>query len=242
VLETVVSENPAAAAAERLATVAREGGHIALAGGSTPRDAYERLAAIDLDWSGCTLWFGDERCVPPDDPRSNFAMVRTALLDHLSGTRPAVRRMAGELGPHRGADAYERDLREGLANTTPALDLVLLGVGPDAHCASLFPCDVALDERERLAVGVERPGHEPRVPRISLTLRVINAARAVVFLVAGPGKADAVARAFASPPSRLAPASLVAPSSGSLTLLSDRGAAAQLPLDADAREEAKPGP
>jgi 6-phosphogluconolactonase len=242
VLETLVLEDPAAAAAERLATVVAGGGRVALAGGSTPRTAYEHLAAMGIDWSRCTLWFGDERCVPPDDWRSNFGMVRAALLDRLSGAGPAVRRIAGELGPHRGADAYERDLRDEFGSTAPALDLVLLGVGSDAHCASLFPGHPALDEHERFAVGIERPSLEPWVPRITLTLPVINAAREVVFLVAGTDKADAVARAFASPPSRFAPASLVAPFSGSLTLLVDRNAAARLHLDAAAHDQANPGP
>src|SRR5688572_15153316 len=107
----IVLDDPAGAAAERIAAAASGGGHVALAGGSTPRAAYERLAGMDVDWSRSTLWFGDERCVPADDERSNYGMVRAALLDGLGGDGPAVRRMAGELGPERGAEAYARDLR-----------------------------------------------------------------------------------------------------------------------------------
>lgn len=225
----IVVEDPASLAAESLAKAAKAGGQIALAGGSTPRGAYERLAGMKIDWPGCTLWFGDERCVPPNDLRSNFRMVREALLDRLTNAAPEVRRIAGECEPGVAAEAYERELRAAFGDDLPRLDLVLLGLGPDAHCASLFPGQPSLDERERLAVGIERPGLEPWVPRVTLTLPVINAAREVVFLVAGADKADAVERAFGGEPSRDAPASLVAPENGVLTVLLDQAAAKQLP-------------
>ncbi|MGZ8475995.1 MAG: 6-phosphogluconolactonase, partial [Candidatus Limnocylindria bacterium] len=195
-MERLVIDDPALVAANRMTVVANADGHIALAGGSTPRGAYEQAADMGADWSGCTLWFGDERCVPPDDERSNFGMVKTAMLDRLSGGAPTVNRIAGELGPHAAADAYDESLRDGVER----FDLVLLGLGPDAHCASLFPNDAALDERLRLAVGVDEPGMEPLVPRVTLTLPVINAARSVLFLVTGADKAEAVARAFGGDP------------------------------------------
>ena len=221
----LVLDDPAAAAAERLGRTASAGGHVALAGGSTPRAAYELLAGMDVDWSRCTLWFGDERCVPPDDERSNYGMVRAALLDRLDGDVPTVLRMEGELGPERGAEAYAHELESRFGPGMPALDLVLLGIGPDAHCASLFPGRPALGEHERPVVGVADAGLEPFVARITLTLPAINAAREVVFLVAGAEKAVAAARAFDAPPDPAAPASLVAPTSGSLTVLLDRAAA-----------------
>jgi 6-phosphogluconolactonase len=226
-MERLVLDDPAAAVAERIAAVAGAGGHIALTGGSTPRAAYELAAAMDVDWSGCTLWFGDERCVAPTDELSNYGMVREALLDRLPGPPPAVQRMEGELGPHVAAAAYEQALREGPAS----FDILLLGLGPDAHCASLFPHDPALDERDRLVVGVEEAGMEPFVPRVTLTLPAINAAQEVVFLVAGEEKAPAAARAFGGAPDRGAPASLVAPASGRLTVLLDAAAAARLPAE-----------
>jgi 6-phosphogluconolactonase len=226
-MELLVLDDPAGATAERIAAVAGAGGHIALTGGSTPRAAYELVAGMDVDWSACTLWFGDERCVPPTDELSNYGMVRDALLDRLSAPLPAVRRMAGELGPHVAAEAYERALREGPTR----FDLLLLGLGPDAHCASLFPHDPALDERHRLVVGIENAGMEPLVPRVTLTLPVINAAQDVLFLVTGTDKAAAVTRAFGGTPDRGAPASLVAPASGRLTVLMDAAAAAQLPAE-----------
>ena len=225
--ERVVRADPAAEAADRLAAAVRAGGHVALSGGSTPRAAYERMASFDLDWSGSTLWFGDERCVPPNHELSNYAMARAALLDRIKGPSPVVKRVLGELGPNEGADAYERELRAQLAGDMPALDFVLLGIGPDAHCASLFPNQPSLEERSRAVVGVEQAGFTPFVPRVTLTLPAINAAREVVFLVAGDDKAEAVARAFAGPDPG-APASLVAPASGRLTWLLDPAAAAKL--------------
>jgi len=227
-MERLVRDDPAAVGAERIAAVAVAGGHIALAGGSTPRSAYDAAAAMDVDWSRCTLWFSDERCVPPDDERSNYAMARAALLDRLPGRAPQVRRIPGELGPHAAAEAYERLL----GDEVPRFDLMLLGLGPDAHCASLFPHHPALEELRRRALGVEQPGMEPLVPRVTLTLPAINAARQVLFLVAGADKAGAVARAFAGSPDPAAPASLVAPVDGSLTVLLDAAAAAQLPAEA----------
>jgi 6-phosphogluconolactonase len=224
--EMLVLNDPARAAAERLARAASAGGHVALAGGSTPRAAYEQLAGMEVDWSRCTIWFGDERCVPPDDDRSNFAMVQKALLDGLSRSAPDVRRIKGERGPQGGADSYEDELRAAFAGRPPAFDLVLLGLGPDAHCASLFPDHEALEERRRLAVGVDHPSLAPLVPRVTLTLPALNAARDVLFLVTGEEKAMAVRRAFSGRPSSSAPASLVRPSSGRLTVLLDAAAAA----------------
>jgi 6-phosphogluconolactonase len=225
--ETLVVDDPAGVLAGRLAAQAQAGAHIALTGGSTPRAAYERAAAMG-DWSHATLWFGDERCVPPDSEQSNYAMAKAALLDRLPGAPPTVHRMRGEDGPHEGAREYAAQLRDAFGDGVPRLDLVLLGLGPDAHVASLFPDQDALQERERTVVGVDSPGMAPLVPRISLTLPVINAARTVIFLVSGAEKADAVARAFDGPPSGSAPGSLVAPADGSLVRILDPPAAERL--------------
>ena len=141
-----------------------------------------------------------------------------------------MKRIEGELGPERAADAYEARAAVGLRRRAcPRLDLVLLGLGPDAHTASLFPGDAALGERERLAVGVPTPGMAPLVSRVTVTLPVVNAARDVVFLVSGEDKAEAVARAFSGAPDPSAPASLVRPDAGTLTLVADRAAASLLP-------------
>lgn len=228
--DTLVLEDPAGEAAERLAAAASAGGQLALTGGSTARLAYERLAAMEADWSRCTLWFGDERCVPPDDERSTFGMARDVLFDRLASEAPDVRRIPGELGPDAGAAAYEQELRAAFGAGRPRFDLVMLGLGADGHCASLFPGDPALEERRRLAVGVARAGLAPWVPRVTLTLPVLNAARHVLFFVMGADKAAATARAFAGGPDPRTPASLVAPTDGTLTVLTDRSAAAHLPI------------
>jgi 6-phosphogluconolactonase len=212
-----VSDDPAAAAA---ALLAETGGHVCITGGSTPRKAYERVAAERPDWSGVEVWFTDERCVPPDHEHSNYQMANEALLSRVSGA--TVHRMRGELGPERGAAEYEREYAE--ANR-PTFDLILLGIGPDAHTCSLFPGDDALAETERAVVGVETPGMAPLVSRITLTLPVVNASRQIVFLVTGEDKADAVAVAFSGRRDPRAPASLV---DGNMTVLLDEEAARRL--------------
>ena len=226
-VELQVVDDPAQAGAELLARVASSGGHIALSGGSTPKDAYERAAALGADWAGAVLWFGDDRCVPPDHEQSNYRMVREALLDRVDPA-PTTHRIKGELGPHEAADHYELALKDAFRGAPPVLDLALMGLGPDVHTASLFPGKPALQERDRLAVGVEEAGMEPYVPRVTLTLPVFNAAREVVFLVTGEGKAEAMERAFGGEPSPDAPASLVQPDGGRLVLLCDDKAASRL--------------
>jgi 6-phosphogluconolactonase len=212
-----VSDDPAGAAA---ALLAEAGGHVCITGGSTPRKAYERVAAERPDWSGVHVWFTDERCVPPEHEHSNFRMANEALLSRISGA--TVHRMQGELGPGQGAAEYERELEEAGRS---AFDLILLGMGPDMHTCSLFPGDDALGERERPAVGVETPGMAPLVSRITLTLPVVNASRQIVFLVTGEDKADAAARAFSGRRDPRAPASLV---EGNVTVLLDEAAARRL--------------
>ncbi len=221
-----VVEDPGAAVAERLTAVAEQGGQIVLTGGSTPRDAYAIAAKHDADWSGATVWFSDERCVPPDDGDSNFGMADRALLSRLTRP-PRVMRIEGELGHEAAAGAYEALLREHLG-PDPRLDLILLGMGPDAHVASLFPGKPELEETRRLAVGVPLAGLAPQVPRVTLTLPVINRARVVDFLVSGADKAQAVARAFGDPPDPEAPAARVRPEDGSIFVFVDEAAAAAL--------------
>ena len=221
---TVVADAGEAArlVAERLAGQARAGGSIVLTGGSTPRRAYELAAELEPDWSRAELWWGDERCVPPDDENSNYGMAKTALLDRLEREPAAVHRMHGERGREEGAEEYERELA-GLG----AFDLVLLGLGPDGHIASLFPYFPTLDVTDRDAIGSEA-GHEPFVDRISLTLPRLCATRELLFLVAGEDKADAVARALAGEPSRATPGSLARATAGTTRAVLDRAAASKL--------------
>jgi len=225
-----VVEDPAAMVAERLAEVVAAGGHVALSGGSSPQQAY-RLAAArdDLDWSRATLWYGDDRAVPPDHPDSNHRMVAATLLDPLpDGRRPRVLRIEGERGHAEAADRYEALLRAELGDA-PVLDLVLLGLGPDGHTASLFPGRPELAVRDRLVVGVPEAGMEPYVPRVTMTLPVLDAAREVLFLVTGASKARILARAFGDPPDLGLPAAHVRPASGRLIVAADPAAAAELP-------------
>jgi 6-phosphogluconolactonase len=227
-VEIRVREDPAAAVAEMLVETAARGGHIVLTGGSTPRRAYETAARAGGSWSGATVWFSDERCVPPTDPRSNFALADGALIGRLpKDQRPEVMRMEGELGPEIGSANYEALVRERLGGD-PRWDLVLLGLGPDAHCASLFPGKPEAEERQRLVVGVEHAGWEPFIPRISLTLPALNAGRRVVFLVTGADKAPAMRRAFGDPPDLSSPAARVRPGAGELLVLCDAAAAKEL--------------
>ncbi|HUG88371.1 MAG TPA: 6-phosphogluconolactonase [Actinomycetota bacterium] len=164
---------------------------IALSGGSTPRPLYEALARQPYPWEEVDVFFGDERCVPPDHPDSNFGMAREALLAMVAAH---AHPMPGETCD---AEAYERTLRERFGDEVPSLDLVLLGLGEDGHTASLFPGDPALDERERWVVRVERPDH----PRLTLTLPVLGGARAAMFLVEGEAKREPLRRLLDGDPS-----------------------------------------
>ena len=224
--EIRVSEDPAAEVAERLTAAAVGGGHVVLTGGSSPKRAYELAAERDADWSGATVWFSDERCVGPDDTDSNFAMADRALLSQLSAG-PWVVRMQGELGPDAGAGDYEAAVRERMG-PDPRWNLLLLGMGPDGHVASLFPGKPEVSERSRLVVGVPLAGMEPQVPRISLTMTALAAAREAILLITGAGKADTVARAFGSSPDRSLPAAMLDLRYGSLTVLLDEAAASKL--------------
>jgi 6-phosphogluconolactonase len=223
-----VVEDPAAEVADLLVDVASAGGHVVLSGGSTPRRAYELAAQTDADLSAAGLWLGDERVVPPDDDRSNLRMVRTSLYEPLpEERRPRLFPVDTSLGHDAAAAAYESLLRETLGNH-PRVDLALLGLGPDGHTASMFPGKPAVHETKRLAVGVPEAGMEPQVPRVTLTLPLFNSAREVVFLIAGADKAPAVRRAFGDPPDPAVPSAHVRPGAGTLTLVLDAAAAAEL--------------
>ena len=206
------------AAAAELAESARSGSHIALSGGSVAR-SFARAAELAPDWSGAELWWSDERCVPEDDPRSNYRLARENLLDRLAGPPRAAHRVRGELAPDEAAALYDDEV-DGVR-----LGLALQGIGPDGHTASLFPDDAALDERTRRAV----PVHRADVDRVTLTIPVLCAAETVLFLALGESKADAIRRVFAEPPSPRAPASLVRSEHGRTVALLDRSAAARLP-------------
>jgi 6-phosphogluconolactonase len=210
------------AAAASAAVQARAAAHVSLAGGNTPRRAYELLGPLLTDPGGVDWWFGDERCVPPDDPESNFRLVRESLLAAAPIPVERVHRIHGEESPARAARGYEEEIRRIVpagAAGIPVLDIALLGLGEDGHTASLFPGDPSL-----AATGVlVLPVVASKLPRnrITLTLPLLTTAREVLVLATGAGKQDAVARVLAGP-DPATPASLLA--EADVTLIVDEAA------------------
>jgi 6-phosphogluconolactonase len=221
-----------------------------LAGGRTPIGLYELLAGRvgrTVPWRSTEAYFGDERCVPPDDPESNYGTVRDAFLAKVPIPPTHVHRLEGEVRPpSEAAKRYARLLRgvgtpEGRDRSR--FDLVVLGVGNDGHTASLFPGSRELRVRSRTVVAVPSSPQPPKVPRLTLTLPALASSREVCFLVAGEEKAAVVARIFRSFPSGSAelPASLVR-SDGPTTWFLDRAAASRLPASALAPGSPSRGP
>ncbi|MEA2200905.1 MAG: 6-phosphogluconolactonase [Solirubrobacteraceae bacterium] len=213
--ETVATR--AAAHIERQLRRAREErgvAHLALSGGTTPGRSYELLAAGEGDWTGVQVWFADERCVPPDDEQSNYRLVAETLLAPAGIPADRVHRMEGELGPEEGAGRYARELLEHAPLERagppgpPVLDLVVLGIGPDGHVASLFPGAPALSAgEEAICLGVH-DAPKPPPERITLSLAVLRAARGCLLLATGASKSDAV-NAMLGEPTPHVPASLL---------------------------------
>ncbi len=169
----------------------RGGASLCLAGGTTPKATYELLAALPLDWSLIDVFFGDERCVAPDHADSNFRMAKAALFDRIAIPSARIHRMQGELVDRDvAARAYEAELPE-------RIDVMVLGIGEDAHTASLFPGAAALREEVRRVLPVIGP--KPPPERLSLTPPVLRASRLCVVLGSGAGKAEPVRRAFQAP-------------------------------------------
>jgi 6-phosphogluconolactonase len=231
-IEIEIVVDPARAASAMMVGAAAGGGNVVLTGGSTPRAAYEAFVktvrAVQVDLRDTTFWFGDERCVAPDDERSNYLLATQALLDPLGPeNQPVVHRMKGELGPAEGADHYERVLREA---GPPEFDLLMLGMGSDGHMASMFPDQDSLRERARLVSGVDHAGLEPFVPRITMTLPALALARRVLFLVTGSSKAQSVAAAFgpAAKPDPHVPSSMIGEAAREVTVILDAAAAGLL--------------
>lgn len=230
-------EQLAQAAAERFVEYAHESQDsqgrfsVALAGGRTPSRVYELLATEQfknrLDWSRVFLFFGDERCVPPTDPESNYAMVAVTLTSKVPVPPANVFLMAGEGNPTENAQAYEKHVREHFPGRIwPRFDLVMLGMGADGHTASLFPGSDALDESSRWVVMTKNPQGQNR---ITLTVPALNQAARILFLVTGKEKAATLLGILRgqSKLTRL-PASLIAPVDGTLEWFADRDAASLL--------------
>ena len=231
------AEALAHAAAQRFSALAREAADsrhrfsVALSGGSTPGALYRLLADEpyrgQVPWAEVHLFWGDERCVPPDDPGSSYRLAQETMIARVPIPPGNVHRVHGELDPQEAAQVYARDLGDFFRGSWPQFDLVLLGLGEDGHTASLFPGSPALHETARLAVAVEAHYQDRPAPRVTLTLPVLNAARQVLFLVTGSAKAGIV-QAVLEDPGRHLPAQMVQPLAGQFTWLLDRAAASQL--------------
>ncbi len=212
--------------------------HIALAGGSTPRAVNALLTAAPrrsaVDWSRVVFWFGDERCVPPDDDESNYKMNRLTLLDPLGIPATRVHRMRGEDDPSAAAADYDAVLQRELGDTSrgrlaiqPRLDLIQLGMGPDGHTASLFPGTTGSIDPLRHCIAHYVPKFDRW--RITLTPRTINAAYAVMITAGGAEKSDALRAVLEGPHEPdIYPAQLIHPTSGNLRWLVDAAAASKL--------------
>ncbi len=206
---------------------------VLLAGGETPRRCYEILAGPPfrdrIPWHGVHVFWGDERCVPGDDPRNNSRMARLALLDRVPVPVGQIHPISCDGAPREGAEGYERLLRAFFGNAPPRFDLAFLGLGANGHTASLFPGSPVLDEGERWAAEVEEADLSP--PRVTLTAPVINRAGVVAFLVAGAEKAAVLKEVLEGDPDpRRLPARLIRPSEGELLWLVDREAARLLSM------------
>ena len=212
-----VLDDPAAALGELLAAEAKRGGTIVLTGGSSVGHAYQLAALRQPDWSQAAVYWGDERCVPPDDERSNYLLARRTLLDRLTRL-PDVHRIRGELEAAEAAAEYEEALR------SVVLDFLLLGLGPDAHVASLFPGTPQVQERSRL-VTHGPAGLDPRVDRVTLSLPALLSARRIVVFATGANKAEAVQRAFRDPVGEHAPGSLLRTGPAPIDIYLDAAAA-----------------
>ena len=196
-----VFDDPAYRVGNVLAAAATGCETIVLTGGASIGAAYEAAAEIEWEWSGASVWWSDERCVPPDDERSNYRLAKETLLDALEKPPASMHRIRGEAPPAEAA----AELDAALAGVT--LDLLLLGLGPDGHMASLFPGSPQLEVTDRRATDGPA-GLEPWVHRVTFTVPTIQSAERVVFLVSGSGKAEAVERAFGGDISADVPASL----------------------------------
>jgi 6-phosphogluconolactonase len=216
-----VLDDPAAAVGRVLAEAAQRGETIVLTGGTTSGTAYEHASALEPDWSAATAWWGDERCVPPEHEGSNYALAKRTLLDRLE-RRPEVHRIRGELPPAEAAAEYDAALRG------VVLDLMFLGLGPDAHVGSLFPGSPQLAERDRLVTSGPA-GLEPFVERVTLTMPALLSAGRIVLLVTGADKADAVERSFGGEITANAPASLLRTGDAPLDVFLDAPAASGMP-------------
>ncbi len=203
--------------------------HLALSGGGTPERTYELLAESMESWEAVEVWFADERCVAPEDEQSNYRMAAQKLLQRIPIAPQAIHRMQGELGPEEGARRYAEELRDRLGEQgtlVPVIDLIVLGIGPDGHVASLFPGAPTLDAQEHELCLSVHDSPKPPPQRITLSLAMLRTAHRCLLLATGPSKTDAVSAALGTPTKHV-PASLLRRER--LTLILDDKAAPAAP-------------
>jgi 6-phosphogluconolactonase len=230
-----VAQQAAASVVARIRSAAGRSGifSLVLSGGSTPKALYRLLASEFRDqvpWDRVHLFWGDERYVSPDDPLSNYRMVKESLLSHIGIPPQNVHPMPSQFtDPHDAARAYEELLRTYYPLPFPCFDLVLLGLGPEGHTASLFPDSPALEEHDRWVIAVKAPANPPI--RLTLSLPVLNSAAEVFFLAVGVDKAAAVEQAVTASPDKAprVPAGMVRPERGNVIWWMDEAAASHLP-------------
>jgi 6-phosphogluconolactonase len=227
----LLSRGAAELIADRAVRSIKETGRflLVLSGGHTPRRTYEHLAQppfLDaIEWGRVHIFWGDERCVPSDDPRSNALMARIALLDHVPVPDSQIHPIACDREPASAALKYHDLLCSIFGGLATRFDLILLGLGEDGHTASLLPGSEVLNEKEKLAASVYAA--EQGIYRVTLTPPAINAAAAVAFLVSGTSKASVLNRVLTGQGQDL-PACLINPGDGELHWLLDRDAASLL--------------
>jgi 6-phosphogluconolactonase len=201
---------------------------LVLTGGKTPKPIYQQLASEPyrsrIDWKRVHIFWGDERCVPPESPESNYGMARDVLISRIDAHPDNVHRILGELESEQAADLYEQEILRILpCSGLPSVDLALLGMGEDGHTASLFPGAEWSEEKLVVASVVPQSGAN----RVSMTPRILNAAAKIIFLVSGRNKADALACVLENPSCNY-PAARIHPTQGSLFWMLDASASSLL--------------
>ena len=205
---------------------------VALSGGSTPRKLYRMLAEdpyrSEIPWGKIHIFWVDERCVPENDPASNYGAAKKDFVDRISVPSGQIHAMRGQILPQQGAELYAEELKKNLpidADGFPVLDMILLGIGKDGHIASLFPGQRSLEETKRWVLAVS--GGDPNLKRLTLTYPVLNRAGQIVLMVTGKAKAQIVKTVFENRRAQL-PAQKIEPINGQLIWILDRAAAAWL--------------
>ena len=205
---------------------------VAISGGSTPRGMHKLLAEepfrSDIQWNKTHIFWVDERCVPVDDPESNFGLAKKDFLERIPIPLEQIHPMAGEFAPEEGAKKYQEEMERVFQiqeEDFPTFDLIFLGMGNDGHTASLFPGAKSSRAPDRWVIAVK--GGNPNVYRLTLTYDVLNRARRVCFMVSGKEKAPIVKTVLENKDARL-PAQKIQPVQGELTWLLDREAASLL--------------